>query len=67
MNIKLERANGNHMRSNVCFDNFDDEMLYLFVCLYFCVCMYLFISVYFTCVFHFCVEQIPCIGVCIQV
>lgn len=39
--------------------------IYLFVFL--CVCMYLFISVYFTCVFHFCVEQIPCIGVCIQV
>lgn len=47
MNIKSERANGNHMRSNVCFDNFDDEMLrmYSFVWLFVFLCMCVFINV----------------------
>lgn len=53
------------MRSNVSFDNFDDEMFCIFICLivcisvYVCLLMYVYVCVcvYFTCVFHFCVES----------
>lgn len=74
MNIKLERANGNHMRSNVSFDNFDDEMFCIFICLIVCISVYVCLLMYvYVCVcilylrFPFlCGERIPCVCICIS-
>lgn len=74
MNIKLERANGNHMRSNVSFDNFDDEMFCIFICLIVCISVYVCLLMYVcvcVCILYLrfpflCGERIPCVCICLS-